>query len=157
MKKWCALLLTILMLTGSVLSTAVADEEYLTFPSLLTSVFEKSASEWYSSSYDRALFTLLLSGDFMVSTDIAPDLLAPSYVALCGTGLLVCFSIGGDSYIVAAFEPSSGNSDISYERYDSAPSTLIESALSKMGYPYIQNTSADIAEAASFLADFLSD
>lgn len=156
MKKLVAVLLTVMMLMS--LTTALAaDDEFKEIPAILTAVLDYSADEWYSSSTNRALLTVLVLGDFAVSDDpIAVEIVEPSYVAYDKSidGLIILFK-GDGEYVLANYNRFHADK-IKYMRTGLTSSVTAELLLDSLEHPYQQNSLAELGYVANQLAEILT-
>ena len=164
MKKVFSLILVLALLLGM---TALAEEEtpsYVFEPSL-SEAMDKTATDWFSTSSNRALLTLLLTLD-VGNSDVGKELgldgdfLAEyitngTYVGRSESILMVSGYVGNKVYTML-YMPVLGAASLTYYETSSPSALLIELALGQVCPDGVQaNTLSEIVEWAQVLNDLL--
>lgn len=155
-KKMVAILMAMILMSISICGFADEGTVFSTF--FMDIIDKQSASEWYSSSAERATLTLLLYMDFLLETDkeMKSDLLTkPSYVAKDGTTLMAIVP-HGDDYIIIGITPSSPSSAV-YSIQKDTTSLVVELGLEATEVKYEENNKKIMAEVIDLLAKALGD
>lgn len=163
MKKVFALVLCLtlgLAMLPTTISLALpAEEDFVDFTSSLTSGFDKSSSQWFSSTSNRALLTISLLTEVMVQDQEAVELVdvnlsKSSYVFRGGVQLGVLIQGDENSFFIL-FTPTSG--EISYRIGNFASNFLAEMMLDdfvdEFGGSYKENDTSSLLEVLQLFKD----
>lgn len=159
MKKTLCLILVLLMVPGFLFAALGESSDGVTFEPTLTNVLDKSATEWMSTSINRAWATVLLSLDVMRVLDdegLTPDLSQASYVGRKGLDLALIMHTQSGKGLLIIYRPSSG--EAMYNTLDSAQDSAIDIAISTVCTDgSYKNSLEDILTVATELQSLISE
>lgn len=144
MKKKLTMMLTLMLLTSLIGGFCFADDNGTPFELILTKVPDYSLSEWYSSSMNRALLTVLLAADISATSngghaEVLGILKNPSFVVNSGLSLTVA-GFYEDTTVLIHYAPI-----INYASFSTMPSPTSDVSLLKDGVESaLKNTDSTI-------------
>ena len=155
-------MLTMGCITGLCEEVSAAEEEldYISFEPTITKMFDNSASEWFSSEFDRAMLTVLLSIDLLSIVDedvmdFSEALTKNTYVAKDGLNLIVYYH-GKQSDLLVGYTPLTGTAI--YQVQDKIGDSLVLYLLEKLAEDgCYKNDIDDLFEVVTLLSDVLTD
>ena len=156
----CAFLTLVLLMTGL---SCLADEDPIYFEATLANALDYSLEEWFSTSYNRALLTVLLTLDMaseaVIGQSMWTNLLKnETFICFQPIGILLINGYVDDDLIAIGYRslPNTAVYDIQDTSYTSEFMPLyIVAAMSKRDEYYI-NDSNDIMTAVSNIYDIIT-
>ena len=158
MRKIFAMVMVVVLMV-SLVSNSFAEDRNGKFDSSLMKVFEKRTSkDWYESSQERALLTVMLALEYQVNVLDAYeiDLGVDSYVAKNGITLAVF--IPSEENIVALFFIPIQGSEVEYYEFESTSLDMIKLALERSkNWDWKMNDIEDMLMAFKMLTEIMKE
>lgn len=160
MRKLCSLLLILSLLPGVFAVTATAEDETISFEPALTMAWEGCVDDWYASSINRALLTVLLWIDYSMAFKDSPyeiDLMQESAVCVDDGVLLVCYNTENMGGIIIDYAPGLDTASVIRDCTKFDESMVNAGCLAgELGSEYKMNSWEDLATVVHAFSEELS-